>query len=109
MATQGLVTVMKDGKVICKIVAGDNGYFAPQLAESIRQSWPLLAGEIYNVARRVGFGCERCLVVMSETKVVRRFDEQLHRRYRRTFDQPAFNPRWEHGTVDDDCYALVEL
>lgn len=107
MATQGLVTVMHDGKVIYKIVAGCNGYNASKLAQSIRESWPLLLPEIFNMASRLGFGSSRCRVVISRDAVKYIGTEPLGVLYRATFDLPEFNPRWEHGTVDH--YELVEV
>lgn len=100
MATQGLVTVQKSGRVIMKVVAGCNGYQAQRLARRMRRAWPLSVDEVHDMALRAQFGEPGCLVVI--TRNAARFEggDRLNRRYRATFTKPRFNPRWRHGTAD---------
>ncbi len=99
MATQGLVTVTSDGQVVMKVVAGCNGMLAKSMAQSLAAKWPLSTEEAHSLALRTGFGDATCLVVMT-TEDVCSLESDLHPRYHETFQQPDFNPRWEHGTAD---------
>lgn len=109
MGTQGVVSVVKGGKVVVKAIAGCNGMQAGRLAVFIRdviyQDRP---PTVYQMARQVRFGCADCLVVMGpksvETRTQLSEDESSSPLYRRTFDDPQFNPRWERGTAE---YVLV--
>ncbi len=101
--TQGHVTVLKDGKVVMKIISGNDGMNAKNVAKKIKKlrRVPRLK-EAYNLASRLGFGSPDRLVVMGEKRSWKNNDVigRLHRRYRRTFHQPRFNPRWKYGTAD---------
>lgn len=102
MATQGLISIVKDGQVLVKAVAGCYGYNAPELAQELRKGllYPR-AAEIYNFCILHDFGCHGCLVVMDNTGIVIAEDAlDLDERYRNTFDDPRFNPRWELGTAE---------
>jgi len=83
-----------------KVIAGCNGYKAQDVADRLKDSWPVGVDKDYELAREVGFGCKGCLVVITATEERFDGDEDLFPRYRDTFDQPEFNPRWEHGTAD---------
>lgn len=99
MATQGLVTVIDGGRVLMKVVTGSDGYNAKPVADRIRQSWPCTAQEAYQIALDGNFGNKDSLVVMTDSEVVSKTDEDLSPRYRETFQQPQFNPRWPQGTA----------
>jgi len=101
MATQGLVTIQKNGEVVMKIVAGCDGMQAGTLASAIRglDRVPGLY-EAYDLALKVGFGSKENLVVLEKKASFHQCEEILSRRYRRTFKQPRFNPRWKYGTAD---------
>jgi hypothetical protein len=107
MATQGLVTVRSGKRVLMKIVAGDEGYNAQKVADKLRKFWPVGANKAYELASKAGFGCEECLVVMTDTEIIFEGDEDIHPRYRKTFHQPKFNPRWKYGTADYIVVASV--
>lgn len=100
MATQGIVTVRKGGRVIVKVIAGCDGYNARKLARRLRRMTSFTAEEVYDTARAAGFGSNCCRVVM--TPHATRFEGggRLHPRYRKTFTRAHFNPRWKHGTAD---------
>lgn len=100
MTTQGLVTLTKDGNVTHKIIVGCDGYNADKLVGAIKNdSEPVTIGRLVLLAMESGFGCGDCRVVLDENSSAGA-DEELDERYRRTFKQPEFNPRWENGTAD---------
>jgi hypothetical protein len=113
--TQGLVIVLKDGKVIAKIIAGCCGMNAKRLAQSIKENrpWP---DELYTRAVQYDFGCSACLVVMCRGEATRiktlQHSEQIESGtfeadYWATFDDPKWNPRWKRGTAP--YVEVVEL
>lgn len=91
------MTVLRDGETLVKAVAGCNGYNAPKLRRLIEQSSGVCKETVYNMAREVRFGCDDCLVVMDENGSVGA-DVSGYPRYRDTFWEPRFNPRWWRGT-----------
>lgn len=110
MATQGLVSVVRGGKVVLKVITGCDGYNAKQLASEIKVSPSLDLDYVYSLALRMGFGGEASLVVMDAERVFYPYDDnEVPARYRETFDNPRFNPRWASGMIDDDCLAIVEV
>ncbi|MFH1367239.1 MAG: hypothetical protein ABIH38_04640 [Patescibacteria group bacterium] len=100
MATQGLVTVVHAGKVVMKIVVGSNGMKAQTLAKRVKNAWPVSAEKAYEIAVETGFGCQNCRVVITPTRTLFYGDGGLRPLYRKTFQQPCFNPRWKYGTAD---------
>lgn len=112
MATQGVVSVTENGKVILKAIAGCDGYNAKLLAEHIRKNQLRDIDAVYEAALELGFGNEPTLVVMDGRRIKwadgDEADDSLTL-YRDTFSDPRFNPRWESGLVSDDCLAIVDL
>jgi hypothetical protein len=105
MATQGVVSVIKDGKVVIKAVAGCNGYNAPSLADSLAdQRGEMTADGVYHLALSFEFGCNDCLVVMDRENIIHYGLDEPNMYYRGTFDMPEWNPRWLHGTAD---YVMI--
>jgi hypothetical protein len=100
MGTQGLVTVQKDGKVVMKLITGQDGYFAEKVANQILKEWPVTGFKAYKIAQNIGFRCIDCLVVITEKQIITRGDEEVNPLYRETFHDPEFNPRWAQGTAD---------
>lgn len=100
MATQGLVTVRRKGRVIMKVIAGCEGFNARKLAGRLRRTTSFTLDAIYEKARAVGFGCADCQVTMTRRSTRFEGDGRLSPRYRRTFGYTRFNPRWRHGTAD---------
>jgi len=109
MATQGVVSITKDGRVQIKIVVGCDGYRAPAVAKQLQLRGAVPdAAEAYNIAQKIGFGCERCRVVLSDSDTITEDDpDELGPLYRSTFDDPKFNPRWEQGIAAHT--EIVEL
>ncbi len=46
------------------------------------------------------FSGEESLVIMNTKTCIKPEGERLHRRYRQTFLDPRFNPRWKQGTAE---------
>lgn len=115
MSTQGIVSIVSNGKTLIKAIAGDNGFQAPLLAERIRKERLVTARQVYKAAQELRFGCDDCLIVMDEWGEVGHEDalDGLHEHqplYRQTFDKPEFNPRWSHGTADNvELVGILEL
>lgn len=107
MATQGLVSIVRDGKVQFKAVVGCDGMNAPELASLVREFPPETIADLYRLCSEAGFGCEDCLVLQSETGVVSECRDDPGPLYREKFSDPRFNPRWKHGTAD--YVEVVEL
>jgi hypothetical protein len=100
MASQGLVSVRSDDKVIMKIIAGLDGQFAKELAKILREQWPMDIDSVYERALNLGFGSMETLVVITTDGIRFEGDDELSLLYRSTFDKPDFNPRWQYGTAD---------
>ena len=107
MATQGLVSVVRGPKVVMKVITGSDGMNARRFANALRARWPLDARATYLLAIEMDFGCRESLVVMTETGEYHELDEDLHPRYRQTFGQPMFNPRWECGLYEYKAVITV--
>lgn len=100
MATQGIVTVLSNEKVVMKIITGSNGYNAQSLATELKNQWPVNIQEAYEVAISLHFGSSDSLVVMTMDSIEYRGIGEIKENYRDTFNQAEFNPRWECGTAD---------
>lgn len=102
MATQGIVSVIVNGEVAVKAIAGSDGYNASILAEEIQRNHITSPEEIFNLAQEIGFGDQESLVVQSPDKNLYEGDADLAGLYldRSKFADPEFNPRWERGTAD---------
>jgi hypothetical protein len=107
MATQGLVSVVRDGKVVLKVITGCDGYNARLLANELVRGKCLDLEYVYNLALAMNFGGRISLVVMNADDVLS--EDEVSSLYRETFDNPRFNPRWASGMIDDDCLAIVEV
>ena len=102
MATNGVISIVKDGKVQFKCVAGCNGMEARKTADVLRHLKNPTIDQVYKICIDNDFGCEDCTVVQSETE--HRChpdyqDEELSSLYKEKFNTPDFNPRWERGTA----------
>lgn len=102
MATQGIVSVVKDGSVIIKAVAGSNGYQAGELAAQIRGRKLITPEAVMEAAKQVGFGSQESLVVQSPSENLFEGKEDLTGLYldRTKFADPRFNPRWDCGLAE---------
>lgn len=102
MATQGIVSVVKDGIVRMKLVAGSDGYHALTLADWLRSHPGASPQMAFDKACEVGFGSTVDLIVQYSPKefIADPSVEVLPSLYRVRFLDSKFNPRWEHGTAD---------
>ena len=124
MSTNGLVSVMRGGKVICKVIAGCNSHNASLMARWLlnhagpKTSPGLIASAALELCK---FGCESDIVVqwkradnerhfsygwnenLSVGSVVELKDKDEDSEIYNSigaFADPLFNPRWERGTAD---------
>jgi len=99
--TNGVVSIVIDGEVQFKLVAGCNGFRTDVLARDLMHllGGPLLRSDLYTAAKDIGFGCKDCLVVQDRDGDLYLGDEDLSPLYRLHFREPEFNPRWECGLV----------
>lgn len=99
MATQGVISIVKDNKVLFKCVAGCNAMTAKKTARALKKLENPTIDEVYLVCLKNNFGCNDCTVVQSETEY-RQIDMEdgLAPLYIEKFNDPEFNPRWNRGT-----------
>lgn len=100
MATQAIISLVKNGHTFIKIICGCDGYNAEKLVKNIKKDQTDNIKDIYIMALENGFGCIECLVVMDSEHVIFGGEENIDPLYRETFDDPSFNPRWKRGTAD---------
>ena len=100
MATQAIISLLKDGHTFIKIICGCEGYNAEKLVKNIKNGQPDNIKDIYIMALENGLGCVECLVVMNSEHIIFCGDENIGPLYRETFDDPSFNPRWKTGIAD---------
>lgn len=102
MATQGLLSITRDGKVVAKIVTGSDGYYIPDLAKALRKKPTTTATELMRMAKSVGLGgCS--LIVQTAPDVFLSDDDnpdELPELYKTKFHESRFNPRWANGTCE---------
>lgn len=122
MGIQGVLSICAGGKVAAKVVVGCNSKGIPALAAAIRaaaempgsmrefKSSQALMG-LSMLCRKHKIGCDGCLVILTpdatmldvtEIKNSKELENRLagYERYRETFSDPRFNPRWPQGTAD---------
>ncbi len=117
VATQGLITLLDlQGRVVRKVVAGDNGMGVPRLAKLLGETTePLSAPDLYKLAKR-HIGCKDCLVIQGPAASDAYYDgakidaddlDAVLPLFRQHYDDPNFNPRWAHGTADHVAVITV--
>jgi hypothetical protein len=106
MGTQGLISLVRNGEVVRKIVVGCSGMHVPDLAAELRKNQTDDPEALVRMARGFEVGCSGCLVVQTgPTSFVLpdgfafEQDDKDFRRWRDTFANPVFNPRWDNGTA----------
>ncbi len=106
--TNGIVSVIENGTMRLKIIAGCSGYNADNLAHLLKIECEVPSMETaYSFAEAVDFGCKDCLVVQSPTGHIFKGADELGPLYREHFHDPQFNPRWERGNCGH--LAIVEM
>lgn len=117
MSTNGIVIVKDGDDIYAKIIAGCNGFAAPELARVLRGSGAKTLQELYDLAHFADFGCKTCLVVMNATEAVYLDGGQgeLPQRYWDTYWNLDANPRYRVEAAGhrrgwaSDCYEVVSL
>lgn len=99
MATQAIISIVKDNKVQFKCVAGCNGMQAPKTAKELKKLKEPTLDEVYKICMENNFGCDDCLIVQSKNEHKDKYGEELSELYKSKFDDAQFNPRWERGTA----------
>ena len=105
MATQGLISIVKDGRVIFKCIAGSDGYRIDSAVEAIKKIpfENLTINKLFETCKNIGFGDHEVDLVI-QTERENRFggDEDFALGYydTRKFHNPEFNPRLECGLAD---------
>lgn len=109
MATQGIVSIRQNGKMLFKAVAGSNGANARKLAALLKDiSSSCTAEEVHRLAVKAGFGHPDTDLIVQGREGMLHFDrsqvfeEDLGPFYRdeSKFNDPEFNPRWQCGVAD---------
>lgn len=119
MATNGIISIIKNDQVQIKCVAGCNGMEAEKTAKALSELQNPTIDEVYKVCLDNHFGCKDCTVVQSETEHRCHPDyqeEELDPLYKEKFNDPHFNPRWSYGTaaykvvinLDKDFISIIE-
>lgn len=101
MATQGILSIVIDGKVIAKAVVGADGYEMPAIAADVRKHNVTTARELLDLCHEHGLGGESLIVQSSpEEWIGDCTDDELPDIYAEKFHDPIFNPRWHYGSAD---------
>jgi len=103
MATQGMLSVVRNGEVILKAVCGCNGSNVEKLKKSLEEGPILDPTLVHEKCLENSFGCPECLVVMSHNRIASETGDEIGGLYTEKFNDPKFNPRWDRGTVDNLC------
>jgi len=105
MATQGIISIIKENKVIFKCVAGCNGMTATKTANELKKLKEPTLEQVYEICLKNNFGCNDCLIVQSENTYKSADDEdEISELYKTKFQDAQFNPRWEYGIA-----SIVEV
>lgn len=106
MGTQGIISLMRNGQVVRKIVTGCNGMQVPRLAAAIRTDPTDDPQKLLELAVAAKLTCGCLVIQVSPTEfVVPEGQDEFEtdtpdgRRWRDTFHNSIFNPRWENGTA----------
>jgi hypothetical protein len=108
MATQGLLSITRAGKVVAKIVTGADGYNILSLAESLRNNPTTDPDALLERCREHDLGGNSLIVQSSPDDWLCDGDtDEVSELYKTKFHDPHFNPRWAFGTAD--YVEVVEL
>lgn len=104
MATQGLLSATKNGKLLFKIITGSDGYNVPKLAQWLKENPSAQMDDVWKQAATL-FAKDSLVLQLSPTEVIcdnewakPNLDSECL--YRTTFENPSFNPRWESGIAE---------
>jgi hypothetical protein len=93
-----------------KIIAGSDGMNGDKLVRLLRKAnrIPRLR-EAHALALSVDFGSKKDLVVIHTRGYYYAGDDDLNKEYRKTFNEPRFNPRWKFSTADYVKVTRIDL
>lgn len=114
MGTQAILSIVHEGKVTTKVVAGCDGgnmwvlrdTVADYLGATGRKE--VAKSRLFAWAHQVGLTCDQCLVIQTAPTQIWNSDGANvwgeftcieRERWRDKFNDPAFNPRWDAGTA----------
>jgi len=104
MSTPGLVTVMSsENKVVMKILAGCNGSKAEKVANQLKKTWPISIDDVYKAAKKAGFGCTNCLVVVTSSEIKHETGAICRKGFQRPKSHPL-SPR-----LDADLIRVIKV
>lgn len=113
MSTQGILSVVRQGKTLMKVVAGCNGYNIPNLEKEFQAHPTTDPKTLHGMALACEVGCDRCLVLqVSPIEFIMPEDDELGDalpRWRDKFSDPRFNPRWDNGTAAYTSVVDIDL
>lgn len=119
MRSQGVLSVVQNGEVILKAIAGTSAFNIDKLKERIPHLNVKSPLQVYQAALEVGFGAEENLVVMAtpceqtiyghETIHTDLYDYQVLKQYWKTFQKPEWNPREVTGSADHTTVVEVTI
>lgn len=100
MATQGILSIIIEGKVVAKAIVGANGYAMPRIADDVRKNNVTTAQGLLELCHAHGLSGESLIVQSAPDVWVGDCTEgELPAMYAEKFDDPTFNPRWSYGTA----------
>jgi hypothetical protein len=105
MATQGLLSIVKNNQVHIKVICGWNGDCIPELKEKISSLTPeqMTPEIVHQHALDIVGGSDRLVTQYATDKCIfedKEFEPKQGDNYFKHFNDPTFNPRWDHGTSD---------
>ena len=100
MATQGILSIVIEGKVIAKAIVGSNGFAMPRIADDVRKNKVTTAQELLDLCHAHGLKGESLIVQSApDAWIGDCTEDELPALYAEKFNEPRFNPRWSHGTA----------
>lgn len=100
MATQGILSIVIDGKVVAKAVIGSDGYAMPRIADDVRKNNVTTAQGLLDLCHAHGLRTESLIVQSApDAWIGNCTEDELPALYAEKFSDPRFNPRWRHGTA----------
>ncbi|OMO36123.1 hypothetical protein BCT46_15115 [Vibrio sp. 10N.261.46.E8] len=119
MRSQGVLSVVQNGEVILKAIAGSSGFNIDKLKERIPHINVKSPLQVYQAAIEVGFGTKDNLVVMAtpceqtvyghETIQTELYDYEVLKQYWKTFQKPEWNPREVKGFAEHTTVVEVKV
>lgn len=104
MGTQGVLSVVVDGKMLVKVVTGCDGARLSTVAKELFRRDEVSVAIVAEECDRAGFDRDDTgfiVQVSADRELNTDTDrEELGQLYRDTFDDPWFNPRWRKGVAD---------